>query len=178
MTRRIDDEVALQAPIRFGESFRHQYPWAEKSATEAVVNLIRTADLLMERVAPLARKYGISASASNVLGILEGAGEPLPPQVISQRLFSHPATVTGLLDSLERRDLVRRTPHPTDRRKLLIELTDEGRAVHQALLPEILRAEIDWMGCLSQDEQEALVGLLGRIQTCLYELSKQDGEAR
>ncbi len=178
MTRRMDDQIAAQAPIRFGQSFRREYPWAEKSATEAVVNLIRTGDLLMELVAPLARKYGISAPASNVLAILDGAGEPLPPQIISQRLFSHPATVTGLLDSLEKRGLVLRTPHPTDRRKLLIEITDEGRAVHQALLPEILRAEIDWMGCLSRDEQESLVELLGMIQTHLYGVSAQSGEAR
>ncbi len=64
------------------------------------MNLVRTSDLLMERVIPLARKYGISAPASNVLGILEGAGRR-SPRVISQRaLFTHPATVTGLLDSL------------------------------------------------------------------------------
>ncbi len=174
MTRRIDDAVALEAPIRFGESFQNQYPWAQKSATEALVNLVRTNDLLMERVIPLARKYGISAPASNVLGILEGAGEALSPQVISQRLFTHPATVTGLLDSLEKRGLIRRTAHPSDRRKLLIEITDEGRVLHRELLPEILRAEMQWLGCLTADEQETLTGLLGRIQAHLYTMPAQD----
>lgn len=168
MPRRFDDALALQAPIRFGASFQRRYPWARKEATEATVNLIRTADLLMDGVTPLARKYGISAPASNILGILDGAGEPLPPHVISQRLFSHPATVTGLLDSLEKRGLVRRTAHPTDRRKVLVEITDEGRAVYDALLPEILRAEIDWLGCLTPDEQETLITLLGRVQAHLY----------
>lgn len=80
----------------------------------------------MDRVGAITRPYGISAPASNVLGILDGADESLPPHVIGRRLFAHPATVTGLLDSLEKRGLIRRTPHPTDRRKLLIEITEAG----------------------------------------------------
>ena len=63
-----------------------------------------------------------------VLGILADAPDPLAPNEIAERLIISRATVTGLLDSLETRAYVRRTPHPTDRRMLLIELTESGRA--------------------------------------------------
>jgi DNA-binding MarR family transcriptional regulator len=39
------------------------------------------------------------------------------------------ATVTGLLDSLERRELVRRTANPADRRSIFVEITREGLKV-------------------------------------------------
>ncbi len=171
MVRRFSDPLALEAPIRFGDSFARQYPWARKLATEATVNVVRTSALLEERVGILARRYGVSSPGSNVLGILDGAGEPLPPHIISERLFSSPATLTGLLDSLEKRGLVRRTAHPTDRRKLLVEITEEGRRLSRSLLSEILREEVQWMACFNDEELETLVGLLGKLQAHLYGLS-------
>lgn len=47
----------------------------------------------------------------------------------SARLQVHPTSVTNAVDRLEKAGLVRRTPHPSDRRATLIELTDEGRAL-------------------------------------------------
>jgi DNA-binding MarR family transcriptional regulator len=39
-------------------------------------------------------------------------------------------TMTGIADTLERKDLIRRNPNPSDRRGALISLTDKGRALH------------------------------------------------
>lgn len=136
------------------------------------MNLVRTSDLLLERLGAITRQFGLSTTQSNVLGILEGAGQPLPPHVIGQRLFASPTTVTGLLDALERRGLVRRTRHPTDRRKLLIELTEKGRDVFARIRPLIHRGEIEWLSALTLDEQEALVQLLGKVQAHLHALSE------
>jgi DNA-binding MarR family transcriptional regulator len=57
-----------------------------------------------------------------VLGILKDAGRPCPPNYISERLIVSRATVTGVLDTLVKRGLVRREPHPTDRRMVLVYL--------------------------------------------------------
>jgi DNA-binding MarR family transcriptional regulator len=52
-----------------------------------------------------------------------------PPGQLSRHLMVHPTTVTLALDQLEKRDLVKRNPHPTDRRTILAVLTPAGREV-------------------------------------------------
>jgi DNA-binding MarR family transcriptional regulator len=46
---------------------------------------------------------------------------------LSRYLMVHPTTVTQLVDELERRKLIRRVPHPTDRRTTLAEILPAGR---------------------------------------------------
>ena len=52
-----------------------------------------------------------------------------PMSKIGARLQVHPASVTNVVDRLEAAGLVRRRPHPNDRRAMLVAITDEGRAV-------------------------------------------------
>ena len=48
--------------------------------------------------------------------------------------------MTSLLDNLEKRGLIRRLPHPHDRRKLLIDITPAAQAIIDELLPRCTRA--------------------------------------
>ena len=64
--------------------------------------------------------------------------------------------MTSMLDTLERRGLVRRMPHPDDRRKLLVDVTDEAVAILDEMLPSLHqreRAVID--AALTKEEQAA-----------------------
>ena len=70
------------------------------------------------------------------MAIIDGAGEPLSPTTIAERLIVTTATVTSLLDTLEKRGLVVRQPDPADRRKLLVSITDEARTIVDQFLPE------------------------------------------
>ena len=79
--------------------------------------------------------YGLSATARMALAVIEGAHEPLEPSVIAERLIITSGSMTSMLDTLERRGLVRRMPHPADRRKLLVDVTDGARAILDELLP-------------------------------------------
>ena len=81
--------------------------------------------------------------------------------------------MTSLLDTLERRGLVRRVPHPSDRRKLLIDITDEARAILDRMLPRVHGASRDAFAVLSDAECETLVGLLERVQAQLDALGRQ-----
>ena len=129
-----------------------------------MANLIRTSEMLLTQVSTLLRRYGLSLTAVNILTILSGAGEPLSPHEIGERLLITRGGVTQLLDTLQKRSLVRRVAHPHDRRMLLIEITDEGRQLIQAAQPELFRCDVLWMGGLNIQEQKLLVELLGKIQ--------------
>jgi DNA-binding MarR family transcriptional regulator len=58
-----------------------------------------------------------------------GMEGPLGPTEIAARLHVHTGAVTALLDRLSERGFVERAPHPSDRRKLLVHLTPQGRDV-------------------------------------------------
>jgi DNA-binding MarR family transcriptional regulator len=83
------------------------------------------------------------------------------------RLIISRATVTGLLDSLEKRGYVRRLPHSTDRRSLLIELTGAGRQVAQDFRLLVHQHQRDWFSALDPFEQAQLITTLHRLQAAL-----------
>lgn len=152
------------SPIRIDPDFEDLYPGASARATEAAMNLAFTADLLVKRIAGLLQPFDLTPATGLVLSVLADSPEPLPPNEIADRLIISRAAVTGLLDSLERRDYVRRTPHPTDRRMLLIEMTDTGRQVATDFRPLVHRHQKQWLRVLSEKEQVQLIDTLQRVQ--------------
>src|SRR5262249_20899072 len=100
--------------IQLATDFDEKYPGGSQKATESAMNLVRTAELLMKRIGGLVQPFDLTPSSALVLGILADAGAPLPPNQIAERLIISRATMTGLLDSLERRAYVRRLPHGSD----------------------------------------------------------------
>ena len=100
-----------------GDDFEDEYPGASALATECYANLVRAADLLLGlHNRHTSNEYQLSPSARGVLAAVEGAGQPLEPSVIAERLTVTTGSMTSLLDNLEKRGLVRRLPHPEDRR--------------------------------------------------------------
>ena len=143
--------------------FHEQTPDANVLATEAVMNTIRTADMAFERIGRLLRPLTVSAAGGLVLGQLRDHGA-MSPSELGERLIVTRATVTGLLDSLERRGFVQRTANPTDRRSLVVEITPTGLEVLQEVRTIIHRNETAWMRVLSEEELHTYIGLLHRIQ--------------
>ncbi len=133
------------------------------------MNLVRTADLLVKRIADLVQPFDLTPSSGLVLGILADVGVPLPPNQIAERLIISRASVTSLIDSLERRGYVRRLPHTTDRRMLLIELTDAGRRVAHEFRLLVHRHQKAWLAVLTEQEQVQLIDALHRLQATLTE---------
>jgi DNA-binding MarR family transcriptional regulator len=151
------------AKIQMPDDFYAQTPDANVAATEGVMNTIRTADMLFDRIGRLLRPLGVSAAGGLVLGILRDHGT-MSPSELGERLIVTRATVTGLLDSLERRGFVSRSANPADRRSLLVEVTPTGLAVVQELRTIVHRNERDWMSVLSDAELRTYLDLLHRIQ--------------
>jgi DNA-binding MarR family transcriptional regulator len=154
----------MEIPIRVGRDFAAKYPDASASATECAMNLARTGDMIVGRVAAALQPMDISPAGGLVLGILVDAGEPCPPHYISDRLIVSRATVTGVLDSLAKRGLIRREPHPKDRRMVLVHLTKAGARMADKVRRTIHRAEAEWIGSLSEAERAQLTQLLEKVQ--------------
>jgi DNA-binding MarR family transcriptional regulator len=75
----------------------------------------------------IAQTAGVPANDLAALEHLELAG-PLSPTDLAERLLLTPGSVTALLDRLERAGWVRRRPHPTSRRSIVVELSPAARS--------------------------------------------------
>ncbi len=159
--------MANERSTRVAPDFDQRYPDASGRATEAAMNLVLTADQIVKHISDLLRPFELSPAGGLVLSTLADSDLPLSPNKIAERLIISRASVTGLLDSLERRGYVQRTPHGSDRRMLVIELTDAGRKVARDFRPIVHRHEKGWLGALSEKEQRQLIDLLHRIQASL-----------
>jgi DNA-binding MarR family transcriptional regulator len=155
------------SPIRVGDGFRQFFPDASPESVEAILNILKTATMIQARVAPLIREYGLTVPSFSVLDALSSAGEALTPVAISRWLLVPAQTLTNVLDSLEEQGLVRRHANQADRRSILVSITSDGQSVLHAACAPVVRGENAWVSCLSLEERETLIQLLGRIQTHL-----------
>ncbi|MGZ4594674.1 MAG: MarR family winged helix-turn-helix transcriptional regulator [Actinomycetes bacterium] len=129
--------------------------------------LVRTCEASIALVNRSLRHHGLSAAGRQALAVLEGAGQPLSPTTIAERLIVTTASTTSLLDTLERRGLVTRQADPDDRRRLLVSLTDEGRQVVDEFLPEVVALQTAVMAGLSEGERQRLLRSLAAIRQAI-----------
>ncbi len=129
--------------------------------------LVQTCDASIAMVNRALRRHGLSAAGRQALAVLEGAGQPLSPTTISERLIVSTASVTSLLDTLERRGLVIRLPDPDDRRRLLVSLTDDGQRVVDAFLPEVVALQTAVMERISEPDRQRLLRSLAAIRAAI-----------
>lgn len=153
-----------RAPVRTGREPEDEFPTYDHEARECVLNLYRAYVLTWPIFEGYFRRFGLSAGSFNVLMILRSAEEPLPPHVIGEQILVTRSAVTAILNTLERRGFIARATHPTDRRMFLIEISDEGRDHVRRMLPGLFRLEHEFFSCLSREEKETLVGILGKVE--------------
>jgi DNA-binding MarR family transcriptional regulator len=151
---------------RVDDDFEDEYPGASALATECFANVFHAGNLLMELHNSHSREtYQLSPSARQVLAVVEGAGQPLEPSVIAERVLITTASMTSVLDTLERRGLIQRMPHPEDRRKLLVGITPAAQAILDELLPSFHAREREVVSAaLSTREQRELLSLVAKLQ--------------
>jgi DNA-binding MarR family transcriptional regulator len=148
----------LQGEIRQTKPFR-------SIGQEAMLGLLRTANVLRHRIAAVTEPHGVTVQQYNVLRILRGAGdEPLPTLEIGERMIEQSPGVTRLLDRLEGQGLVSRERCAQDRRQVLCRITPAGVELLKAMDPDVEALEISALDVLEPSEREALIGLLDRIR--------------
>lgn len=144
--------------------FEQEFPGLSESANATLVDLIRTAEAFAGTADRTLREHRLSRAGRQALAVLDGSAEPLSPTAIAGRLLVTTASVTSLLDTLERRGLVERRADPDDRRRLLVSLTADGRALVDRFLPEVVALQTAAMAGLSESQRRQLRLLLGKVR--------------
>jgi DNA-binding MarR family transcriptional regulator len=146
--------AAALGVVKVGPGFQAEFPDGEPRAAELNATLIRTGQAL-------------EAEVNRAMLASIGAGQPLLNSLavieISERTLTSSATITATIDALERRGWVRRVRNPDDRRSVLVEITDEGQAVTDRLLPGIRKLDVAIFAGLSSAERATLLRLLAKV---------------
>lgn len=121
-------------PIAEARRLWVEHGWEQAAdGMAAVTSLMRAHQIALARVEAALRPYGVTFARYELLMLLYFSRKgSLPMAMIGERLQVHPTSVTNAVDRLEAAGLVRRTPHAADRRSILVELLDEGRALAES----------------------------------------------
>lgn len=109
--------------------------------------------------------HGLEVWEFDVLAALRRAGRPyeLSPGELIRQTLSTSGTMTNRVNRLEARGLVVRQPNADDRRGVRVRLTEEGKALAQDALADLLDYERRVLASISPDERDVLAGLLRRL---------------
>ncbi|HEY4301851.1 MAG TPA: MarR family transcriptional regulator [Candidatus Didemnitutus sp.] len=155
-----------------------EFPDLDPSAAEAFLHVLRTGDDVFAVTERLLTEHGISHGRFGVLMLLwrgtqakgrapaedDCGGGPRTPAELAEAAGVTRATMTGLVDTLERDGFVKRQPDPDDRRMMSVRLTAKGERFLREFLPVHFRSIAGLMGGLSESERKTLVSLLTKIQ--------------
>ena len=111
-------------------------------------------------------RFGLSDGKMYVLTLLRHSPDySLTPSELADRCEVTRGTITGLLDGLERSGLIARKNHPEDRRMLTIQLTEQGLAFFDEVMPQHFRrfGEMIKRADLSKEEQQQFMTILQKV---------------
>lgn len=153
------------------EASKH-HPDLDPSACEVYLQLLRAGDELSRVQQEYLSRHNISQGRFTVLMLLMRAAaggdcaasiSPCNPAELAERAGVTRATMTGLIDTLEKDGYVKRIPDPSDRRMMSVQLTPKGEALLDNVLPGYFRSIASLVGGLTHDDRRLLVQLLRKL---------------
>ncbi|TNC24594.1 MarR family winged helix-turn-helix transcriptional regulator [Amycolatopsis alkalitolerans] len=158
----------MNRPLPFDPIARAAQLWEDRvgpsGTMAAVTGLMRVQQIIQSAVDGALKPHGLTFARYEALVLLSFARRSsLPMRVMGERLQLHPTSVTNIVDRLERDGLVKRVPHPTDRRTTLVEITDGGRARHAEATKAVTAIDFGLVG-LTPAQTTQLTDLLTKIR--------------
>ena len=142
---------------------QHALSTAEEAASlKLFVVLSKAYKNVMDRAVKDMKRHGLSPSEFTILEVLYNKGR-FPLQQIGEKILITSGSVTYNIDKLEKRELLRRVPSPSDRRVIYAEITDQGRELFDRIFPEHAAEVHQIMSGLSEEETEMASTLLKKL---------------
>jgi MarR family transcriptional regulator, 2-MHQ and catechol-resistance regulon repressor len=147
------------------------------AALGAYINLMRASDSLAARLTGELESHELTMGQFGVLEALYHLG-PMCQGMLGKKLLRSGGNITVVVDNLEKHGLVRRERQKDDRRKVMIRLTQPGKAILERVLPPHVEAIVKEMSRLTPEEQEDLRRLCRKLgkggeESCQERLDKE-----
>lgn len=155
------------------EKFAQRYPQADTTAIATFLHLLRVATDLSAALDECLSRHGLLQGRWWILILLMRESTlTSTPSLLADKAGVSRATMTGLLDGLEREGLVARVFDPQDRRSVSIRLTDSGQAKLDVVMPDYYRRLHDCMAGLDEAGRAQLQQALELVNGGISALAK------
>jgi DNA-binding MarR family transcriptional regulator len=146
------------------QRFADRYAEMDVSAVQTFLMLLRVASDVIENLdACLARHNLLQGRWWVLILLMREQNLTASPSVLADKAGVTRATMTGLLDSLERAELIERIPNPDDRRMLNVRLTEKGQQRLDEVMPDYYSRVARVMEELSEDHRQLLMEMLSNV---------------
>ena len=127
---------------------------------EAMLSVLRTSDLLENRLARLLREHRLTPSQYNAMRIMRGEGDPMPCLEVANRMIQVAPAITRVVDQLVDRGLIEKQQSEKDRRVFLVGLTSAGQRLLKKIDTPILNLHQSLLGHVSKSDLKTLNRIL------------------
>jgi DNA-binding MarR family transcriptional regulator len=149
--------------------------WEDRAAgCAAVTSLMRVHQMMTKRADQILAPLDLTFARYELLIRLYFRTDSLPLSQLGKQLQIHQTSITSLVDRLEKQGLIKRTPHPTDRRSTMAQITPAGRAL-TAKAVNLLNSEFFRDLGLSDREAHLLIGLLMKVRRSWDDIENPEG---
>ena len=147
---------------RIIEQWAHERPDLDTTAMAVFGRVFRLAKMAGDEVGRAYAAYGIGRPEFDVLATLRRSGPPfcLSPGALADSMMLSSGGTTARLDRLEKAGLIERLPSPSDRRSVLVRLTDSGLEVVDQAVGAGLAEQQRLLAHLPEERQRQLADLL------------------
>jgi MarR family 2-MHQ and catechol resistance regulon transcriptional repressor len=145
-----------------------QYPGFDLLSSETTLNLLYTYDVFHHLTGHYMAEYGLSKSTLNVLMVLRhGSPDGMQLHNLGKLLLVSKANITGLIDHLEAKGLVKRVIGAHDRRARIARITRKGEALLDKFVPVHFGNLRYLLRDLTDDDKQTLIKLLKKTRASL-----------
>jgi DNA-binding MarR family transcriptional regulator len=140
----------------------------------AVTSLMRVHQVLTRRADKILAPIDLTFARYELLVRLYFSARSLPLNQLGRQLQIHQTSITSLVDKLEKQGLIKRTPHPTDRRSTIAQMTPAGRVLTGKAIM-LLNSEVFRDLGLTGGEASLLIGLLMKMRRSWNDIENPEG---
>ncbi|GAB5404839.1 MAG: MarR family transcriptional regulator [Aureliella sp.] len=137
---------------------------------EALLSILRTSDLLENRVSRLLRQYELTMAQYNVLRILRGNGKPMPTLEVAESMIQVAPAITRLVENLRSRGLVVKSRHEDDARVFMLSLTNDAKKLLRRIDRPLLTLHDQLMDGVNDSKLRALIDTLDAVRVAVHKL--------
>ena len=159
------------------EAFRlwNDQGWEDCAAgCAAVTSLMRVHQMMTRRADQILAPIDLTFARYELLVRLYFRDGSLPLTHLGKALQIHQTSITSLVDRLEKQGLIKRVPHPTDRRSTLAQMTPAGRVLTGKAI-NLMNAELFRDLGLAPGEARLLIGLLMKMRRSWDDIENPEG---
>ncbi len=126
------------------------------------ITMLRARETMMAPIRQMLQKVDVTEQQWRVLRVLDERGTMDPKDLAQGACLLNPS-LTRIMQHLERKGLIRRKDHPSDRRKVLLDITPEGVALLKAAAPQSQAIFARLEEQFGREKMERLLDLLNEL---------------